>query len=169
MSVTWDPISADDGKIHLNMVMLSEDAAAQNRARRFQSILLREMDGECLIDCKAWLMDALSDPAALPSLTGQAANADMLVLSIHGASRPHHVFDGWLDAWSRDKTEDGHIALVLLCDRSKETWPGAVAARTRMRKIARKSGMEFFEPGNAHQSPLACMANPVNRPRLFER
>jgi hypothetical protein len=151
MSVTWEPLtSTGDEQIRLNMVMLAEDAAAQRKAMRFYSRLLREMEPDCGLDFAGWLMDSLACSAARITAMERAANADILLLSIHGASRLPHELDAWLDAWSTARTGSGSTALVLLCDRSKETWPGAAATRDCLRKIARSDGIEFFEPGRTH-------------------
>jgi hypothetical protein len=135
----------------INVVMVYEDFATGLRAKRLYDDLCRQLETECKLNQSMWKFDVLTIPRLGEAAAEEAAEANMVIVSMHGDDDLPAKVKAWMETWIREKTTSGG-ALVLLCDESEKE-SQADAVQDYLRRVADRSGLSFF-------------ADPVRLPKL---
>ena len=99
----------------LKAVIIYEDRATGIRARSFYENLVYGLKGTYDLSLDLWRFQVLSIPRIGDSAAQVAAQADVVLLSLHGnAGLPPKIRE-WVETWSR-LVADNKPALVVLAD-----------------------------------------------------
>ena len=102
----------------LKAVIIYEDRATGIRAKCFYEDLVYELRGKYDLNLDLWSFQVLSIPKIGDSAAQVAAQADVVLLSLHGnAGLPAKIRE-WVETWSR-LIADNKPALVVLADGSQ--------------------------------------------------
>jgi hypothetical protein len=123
----------------LRVVILYEDFATGLRARRVGSVLAEELGAKGRFEPALWRWDLLQDPRLQRRAVGEAARADLLIVSVHRrlpAVPTGALLDAWLATHARRASH-----LVALVDGTGAR--GSVAAC--LRELAWRRGLDCLE------------------------
>ena len=102
----------------LKAVIIYEDRATGIQAKCFYEDLVYELKRKYDLNLDLWSFQVLSIPKIGDSAAQVAAQADVVLLSLHGnAGLPAKIRE-WVDTWSR-LIVDNKVALVVLADGSQ--------------------------------------------------
>lgn len=108
-----------ENKQTINVVMVYEDYATGLRAKRLYDNLCRQLEPECEVNQSMWKFEVLAVPRLGTVAAEEAAEADMVIISLSGESElPGRVKD-WLETWVGEKAGQSS-ALVALFDGIEE-------------------------------------------------
>ena len=139
--IEWTP-DRDDWPT-FNAVIIYEDGPTGRRAKLFCDKLVRELEDECAFSLQLWSFQILAIPEFRESAADAAAQADLVLLSLHGeVGLPAGVRE-WIEIWSRQIFDSGP-ALIAVVD--KPTTRGSRNASTLayLRGVAKRTGVDFF-------------------------
>ena len=100
------------------VVIIYEDHATGIRAKSFYEELVYELKGKCDLNLELWSSQVLSIPKIGESAAQVAAQADVVLLSLHGSAGLPAKIREWLKLGSR-LIADNKPALVVLADGSQ--------------------------------------------------
>ncbi len=152
--------SAPDLNPNFNVVIAYEDFETGKHAKKTYDFLVEHLGQDCQFSNQMWKFDILSIPKLREMAASDAAQADIIIVSCHGASElPRHVVE-WLDSWTSAK--GNALALVALFDSEPQV---TRAIRVRLAQVAHRAGIEFFAqpdewPG--HSEGLQRFAGSLN-------
>jgi hypothetical protein len=100
-------------------VIIYEDHATGIRAKSFYEELVYELKGKCDLNLELWSSQVLSIPKIGNSAAQVAAQADVVLLSLHGnAGLPAKIRE-WVKTWSRLIADNNAALVVVLADGSQ--------------------------------------------------
>ena len=114
----------DDGP-KFNVAIIYEDSAAGKRAKHFYDRLIRELVDECDFSLELWNFQVLAIPEIGNSAAHVAAQADFVILSMHGKAELPAQTRHWIERWSRLIADSKNRCVSLL-------EPESAARLTRM-------------------------------------
>jgi hypothetical protein len=133
-----------DDMPRFNVVILYEDGPAGRRAKRFYDKLIHELGGECDFNLELWNFQVLGIPEFGASAMEAAAQADMVILSLHGKAGIPAEIKEWIEALT-GQIIDRPPALVALLDRRKAGGGrGAASTLAYLSSVAKRTGIDFF-------------------------
>jgi hypothetical protein len=145
----------------LDVFLLYEDSATGLRAKRSLDLLPGQYKLEPAINTRLWRCDLLAANLLREQAAREAANADVIILSLHGRNElPIHVRQ-WLSLWLNYK-EARPYALGLLLDPDAACQGAANAVSVYVRTAAEAAGAEFFR--GFSDLPTTVPAPVVTRP-----
>src|SRR5689334_9295160 len=104
----------------LNIVVAYENFSAATSAQHVTQRLAAELDEDFEISREVWGFELLSHPQLRQEAAAEAAEADVIVVSVSGAVElPAHV-QTWVESWVTEK-RGGLSALVALVDWRRAT------------------------------------------------
>ena len=123
-----------------NVVILYEDGPAGRRAKRLCDKLIHELKDECDFNLKLWNFQVLGIPEFGESAMEAAAQADLVILSLHGKAGLPAEIKQWIETWT-GQIIDRTPALV-----DKPSARGGTAASTLayLSSVANRTGIDFF-------------------------
>lgn len=118
-----------------------EDSATGARAEDFCQTLARCLGRNCEISKELWPLTELRTSKLRAIAAGEAAAADLIIISVHhGESLPGEV-KSWIDLWLKQKASRPTVLLALFD-------PLHVGSSSSMQAflqgVARKANMEFL-------------------------
>ena len=132
----WEP------KDPFDVVMAYEDAATRHGALCLHDRLARQLSDDFDFRCAWWKFEHIAEPTLREQAIDDAADASMIVLSLHAGSIMSPADEEWIEAWSH-RRDNRKCALVTLFAE-----PGAGTAATpvftRLKQVARQARMDFF-------------------------
>ena len=132
-----------ENKQAINVVLVYEDYATGLRAKRLYDDLCRQLEPECEVNQSMWKFEVLGMPRLGVVAAEEAAEADMIIISMSGENElPGKVRD-WLETWVGEKAGQSS-ALVALFDEVEEEESQIEAIQSHLRQVARRGGMSFF-------------------------
>jgi hypothetical protein len=106
-----------DDKSKFNVVVMYEDGPAGRRAKHFYDKLVHELEDECAFSLHLWSFQVLAIPELRESAIESAAQADFVILSLHGkAGLPVDIRE-WIETWSK-LIIGKDLALITLVEKS---------------------------------------------------
>jgi hypothetical protein len=118
-----------------------EDSHTDARAAEFCRCLSRQLGQECELSKQMWLLNELRIPQLRAIAAGEAAQADLVIISVHHApSLPAEVVR-WIDEWVAHKRRRPRVLLALF-DPVYEGDSGSM--QTYLAQVAKKGAMEFL-------------------------
>jgi hypothetical protein len=132
----------DDGP-KFNVAIIYEDSAAGKRAKHFYDRLIRELVDECDFSLELWNFQVLAVPGIGNSAAKAAAQADLVILSMHRKAQLSVQTRDWIERWSGLITDNKPALVVLLDQRGMKR--GTVASTLDyLRKVADRKGISFY-------------------------
>jgi hypothetical protein len=132
-----------ESKQAINVVMVYEDYAGGLRAKRLYDNLCRQLKPECEVNQSMWKFEVLASPRLSEMAAEEAAEADLVILSLRGdVGLPGKVKD-WIETWVGEKGSQGS-ALVVLFDDVEEDRNEIASIQACLRQLARRGEMSFF-------------------------
>ena len=132
-----------DDKSKFNVVVIYEDGPAGRRAKHFYDKLVHELEDECAFSLQLWSFQVLAIPELRESAIQSAAQADFVILSLHGkAGLPVDIRE-WIETWSKLIIGKGS-ALIALVDKSTTRGGTNASALAYLKGIAKRTEVDFF-------------------------
>ena len=126
-----------------NVVIAYEDFETGKNAKKTYDFLVEHLGEECVFSNQMWKFDVLSLPKLREMATGDAREADIVIISAHGSNDLPTQVKEWIEQWLAAKPHA--IALVGLFD--AESYLQNLSS-AYLADVARRGGMEFFsQPG----------------------
>jgi hypothetical protein len=139
--IEWTPDLDERSKF--KVVVIYEDGPTGRRAKHFYDKLIHEVEEECAFSLQLWSFQVLAIPELRRSSVESAAQADFVILSLHGkAGLPLEIRE-WIETWSKLIIGKGP-ALIALVDKS--TMRGATndSALAYLKRVAKRTEVDFF-------------------------
>ena len=125
------------------VVIIYEDSGAGRRAKHFYDRIIKRLEDECDFSLELWSFQALALPGIGNAAARAAAQADFVILSMHGKSELSVETRDWIVSWS-GLIANGKLALVALLD-SRGTGRVSVASTLGyLRKVAEQKNINFY-------------------------
>src|SRR5437879_5938629 len=140
-SVNLPPFGSSDLHSALNVVIVYEDFETGKQAKRTYDFLVENIGAECQFNNQMWKFEVLSIPKLREMAANDAAQADIVVVSCHGADLPNEV-RSWIELWLAQKSHP--IALVALFDGQHQPTEQVRHVRAYLANVAKRGQMEFF-------------------------
>ncbi len=122
-------------------VAVHEDIATEGRVHEFCLNLSRHLGSHCEVAKQLWLLTELRLPQLRAVAAGEAATADLVIVSVHHApALPPEVKD-WIDLWLGHKTRRS-AALLALFDPLYRGDSSSIKAY--LAEVARRGKLEFL-------------------------
>ena len=114
-SVT-DPYPGPDlgDRPKFKVAIICEDSAAGKRAKHFYDRVIRELVDECDFSLELWNFQVLAVPGIGNSAAKAAAQADLVILSMHRKAQLSVQTRDWIERWSGLITDNKPALVVLL-------------------------------------------------------
>jgi hypothetical protein len=132
-----------DDKSKFKVVVIYEDGPAGRRAKHFYDKLIHELEDECAFSLQLWSFQVLAIPELRESALESAAQADFVILSLHGkAGLPVDIRE-WIETWSKLIIGKGP-ALIALVDKSTTRGGTNASALAYLKGVAKRTEVDFF-------------------------
>ena len=132
-----------DDKSKFKVVVIYEDGPAGRRAKHFYDKLVHELEHECVFSLQLWSFQVLAIPELRDSAVESAAQADFVILSLHGkAGLPVDIRE-WIETWSKLIIGKGS-ALIALVDKSMTKGGTNASALAYLKGVAKRAELDFF-------------------------
>ena len=139
MPLTLDP----DDKSQFKAVAIYEDGSTGRRAKRFYDKLILELEDECDFSLQLWSFQVLAIPELRKLAIESAAQADFVILSLHGkAGLPVDIRE-WIETWSK-LIIGKDLALITLVDKSTMRDGTNASALVYLKRLAKRTKVDFF-------------------------
>ncbi len=140
--------------VHKNLIAGIATVAVLRRLVAPLEAELGSQSGAWQIDSNVWKFEMLRDPELCVEAAAEAAEADMIIISVGGAGLPARVRD-WLESVLPMK--DGRpAALVALLDRGNDTGGEPPFSEDYLRRLAGQYGLDFFCNTDDQSRHTAC-------------
>jgi hypothetical protein len=125
----------------LGAVAAFEDALTEARVNEFCQTLGRQLGEKCEVTQQMWLFNELRVPQLRNIAAGEAARADLIIISAHHAQSFPGEVKGWVDSWLGHKGSRP-VALLALFD---PVYQGdSTALQSYLKEVAKRGKMEFL-------------------------
>jgi hypothetical protein len=118
-----------------------EDFATGARAEEFCQTLGKCLGRSCEISKELWPLTELRTPKLRSIAAGEAAAADLIIVSVHHAETLPSEVKSWIDQWVKQK---GKRQIVLLALFDPLYLGSSSSMQACLQEVARKGGMEFL-------------------------
>ena len=135
-----------------DVVIAYEDFETGKHAKRTYDFLTEHLHHECTFTNQMWKFDVLAMPNLRQMAAQDAAQADIIIISCHGATALPAEVKAWIELWIN---EDSHpVALVALFDENLTDTPETQTMRSYLEQVAQRGMMEFFaQPSGNSTAP----------------
>jgi hypothetical protein len=141
MPLTLDP--DPDDKAQFKTVAIYEDGSTGRRAKRFYDKLILEFEDECDFSLQLWSFQVLAIPELRKLAIESAAQANFVILSLHGkAGLPVDIRE-WIETWSK-LIIGKDLALITLVDKSTVRDGTNASALVYLKRLAKRTKVDFF-------------------------
>ena len=132
-----------DDEPTFKVVILYEDGPTGRRAKLFYDKLIHKLEDECAFSLQLWSFQVLGIPEIRESAADCVAQADFVIVSLHGKAGLPASMREWIETWS-GKIFDRGPALVALVDKST-AWGGRNAVTLAyLRGVAQTNRVTFL-------------------------
>ena len=133
----WEP------KMPFDLVVAYEDRATRNRALHLYDHLAQQLLDDYDFKCAWWKFDHLSDPSLRDHSIDDAAQANMVIVSLHARPEIAEDHKRWVESWLalRDQRK---CALVAMIGDGEQAAIDSSSLTSWLRNAARLGHMDFF-------------------------
>ena len=118
-----------------------EDSTTGARADDFCQTLAKCLGQNCEISKELWPLTELRTPKLRAIAAGEAAAADLIIISVHHAERLPREINSWIDLWLKQK---GSRPAVLLALFDPLYLGSSSSMQIFLEGVARKRKLEFL-------------------------
>jgi hypothetical protein len=154
----------DESEKEIAVMILYDDLAAAQWAGEVFSSIGESPENNLRFRLQPWRLDFLADPDWADVATAEAAEAELLVVSMSRPSRLPVVIEKWLRAWLNNK-HGSDAAVVVLSDKKSGNALGNATRLEFLRRAATEAGVNFFSVLPPHHENLPCC--PSAPPQAF--
>jgi len=147
----------------LNIVTFFEDVTTGKRGKQVYYYLASRLGTEFEFNHQVWKLDVLATPSLRELAAKDAAEADILIVSVRGDRPLAPETKSWLDVWVAQHGTP--IALVALFDPRFKESETAIATRQYLEGLSQAGQMDFF---SETESPLREGAMSLGMQRRFD-
>jgi hypothetical protein len=130
-------------KYPFDLLVAYDDVTTRNRALQLCDRLTKKLADDYDFKCTWWKFDHLRDATLREQAADAAAEANMIILSIHANKDLPISVKTWMETWLA-REEHGKRALVTLIDRFPQQGEGFCPVQLYLQKVAHIGGMNFF-------------------------
>ena len=130
-----------EGSKRIVAVAAYEDAATDARVNEFCRSLTRHLGQKREITKQMWLLNELRVPQLLAIAAGEAAGADLIIVSVHHAESLPLELKNWIESWVAQKGSRPSVLLALF-DPVYQGDSGSI--RAYLQQVATKRHMQFL-------------------------
>ncbi len=117
-----------------------EDSATGARTEEFCQTLSRYLGGRCVVSKEMWLLTELRTAQLRSIAAGEAAAADLIIISVHHAETLPAEVKSWIELWLKQKGKRPAVLLALFDPLYLGT---SSSIQTYLRDVAQRGNMEF--------------------------
>lgn len=132
-----------DDKSKFKAVVIYEDGSTGRRAKHFYDKLIHELEDECAFSLQLWSFQVLAIPELRKLAVESAAEADFVILSLHGKTGLPVDIRDWIETWSKLIIGKGP-ALIALIDKSTRRGGTNASALAYLKRVAQRNKVDFF-------------------------
>ena len=136
----WEP------KYPFDLVVAYEDTVTRNRALHLYDHLAQELLDDYDFQCSWWKFDHLTDPTLREQSADSAAEANMIILSLHAHREMPPNHQAWIESWL-PRRDGRKSALVTLVTGSEMPERDSTPMLTYLHRVAREGKLDFFPHG----------------------
>jgi hypothetical protein len=125
-----------------NVFVAYEDSGSARHAQEVCDVLFERLGTECKLICQMWRFDALRSAECCTIAAREAAEADLIMISSHGAGELPGEVKAWIELWLRDKGD--LLALVALFDGPLPEAGPDWAVQDYLAGVAERGQISFF-------------------------
>ncbi len=130
-------------RLALNVVEVYQDPELGLRARQTLEQIVRRLEADAEVQVSVWDFDVLRERTLRQRAATQAAEADIVIVAMHGQGELPPSVNSFFEWWFGLKGPEP-CALVLSLDEAAEGRPGAAQMVETLRAAARLAGVEVF-------------------------
>ena len=154
---TWEP------KFPFDLVVAYEDRQTRNRALHLYDHLAQQLLDDYDFQCSWWKFDHLTNRTLAQQAADAAADANMIVLSLHARRELLPLHQAWIEQWLPRRQNRKSALVVLLAGADKQVQE-AEPTLVYLRRVARLAHMDFFN----HGFDLALPSREISLPAAAE-
>ncbi len=117
-----------------------EDSATGARTEEFCQTLSRYLGGRCVINKELWLLTELRTAQLRTIAAGEAAAADLVIVSVHHAETLPEEVRSWIELWLKQRSSRPAVLLALFDPLYLGT---SSSIQAYLREVAKRGNMEF--------------------------
>ena len=160
----WEP------KFPFDLVVAYEDAETRTRALHLYDHLAQQLLDDYDFQCSWWKFDHLANSTLRQQASDAAAEANMIILCLHGRDGVTAEQRAWIEEWlpRRDGRKSALVAMLGGTDEAGGP-SGTSATLNYLRNVARLGRMDFFDHTfnvDLPQRELSMQPPPVDPPRI---
>jgi hypothetical protein len=133
----WEP------KFPFDLVVAYEDSFTRNRALHLYDHLAQQLLDDYDFQCSWWKFDHLANATLRQQAADAAAEANMIILSVHARPELPSTHRLWMDSWL-PRRDNRKAALVALVAGANALQNEAAPMLACLQNAARLSKMDFF-------------------------
>ena len=126
---------------HFAVSAACEDSSSSARTDEFCRGLIRELSGNCRVVRETWFFNQLRVPELRAIAAGEAASAQLIIISVHHSEALPEGVKGWIDQWLGMRNNHSSVLLALI-DPVYRGFSGPMEGY--LRQVAKRGGMEFL-------------------------
>ena len=126
---------------HFTVSAVHEDSATGARVEEFCQTLARCLERTSEIRKEMWLLTELRTSQLRAIAAGEAAVADLVIVSVHHAEALPSEVKSWIDLWLKQRGNRPAVLLALFDPLYLGT---SNSMQTYLREVARRGNMEFL-------------------------
>ena len=126
---SWDP------KYPFDLLVAYDDVTTRNRALQLCDRLTKKLADDYDFKCTWWKFDHLRDATLREQAVDAAAEANMIILSIHADKELPIAVKTWTETWLARK-DHGKRALVTLIEGAHQQGQGFCPVQLYLQKVA---------------------------------
>jgi len=125
----------------LAAVAASEDSSTDTRVNEFCRSLARQLGLKSEVNPQLWLLSELRMPQLRAIAAGEAAQADLIIISVHHSEKLPSEVEEWIELWLARKRERPSVLLALF----DPVYQGVSSSmQSYLKEVAKKGRMEFL-------------------------
>jgi len=133
----WEP------KFPFDLVVAYEDGATRARALQLYHHLAGQLLDDYDFKCAWWKLEHLGEPALREHAVDDAAEANMIVLSVRNKKELPAIGKTWIEGWLPRRENRKSALVALVASESPES--GDPALINYLQSVARLAHMDFFQ------------------------
>ena len=126
---------------HFAVSAACEDSSTSTRADEFCRSLSRDLAPSCTIAKELWLFNQLCVPGLRAIAAGEAALAQLIIISVHHAESLPEAVKRWIDLWLGQRNGHNNVLLALF----DPVYQGVSnSMRGYLQEVAKRGNMELL-------------------------
>lgn len=142
---------------HINILLFYQDPVSGQRALGLYNRLLQQLLPDYRFHLSAFGFDQLDGPEMQHTAAQKAADADLIMVSVHNDHDLPKQLVNCFDVWLDQRTEMSQALVALLCGPSSESVTGSSVC-DYLRQVSEDAGISFFSDVSPYARSKANLA-----------